>query len=230
MLENSMILLKEKKILFVDDDSIIRNHMKKLLSLLFKKVIMASHGEEGLIHYEDEKPDIIFTDVQMPRMDGITMATKIRSVDLTTPIIFYSAHNEQKYILKAVNLMVEGYLLKPASIEEMVNIFAQSLRRNIKQMGFLTDLGNNFVYNHITRELFHDAQMISLSPKEESLLKLLIIKHPQTLTKEYVSTEVWPMETVGISAIKNVISRLRNKIGEEKIVAVKGIGWRLNLT
>lgn len=227
MIESSVLLLREKSILFIDDDDIIRDNMRQTLKVLFKHVFVAADGKEAMVIYEDERPDIIFTDIQMPVMDGMTFANKVRTIDLITPIIFYTAYNESEYLLKAINLMTGGYLIKPSSLDEMIVVFSRSLRKTMRSSEFVTDLKGGIAYNQVTRELYKNGEQIALSTKEEALLKLFIVQYPKTLSKDFISQELWPLESVGITALKNIIGRLRTKIGEEKIVSVRGIGWKL---
>jgi DNA-binding response OmpR family regulator len=229
-MENIIFVLKEKSILFVDDDDGILNKTSAILAIMFKSVYTAKNGKEAFEAYEDMKPDFILSDLRMPIMNGLELAAKIRQTNKQIPIILFSAYSEQKDLLKAINLQISGYIVKPSNLNEMVEIFGKCINTTALQQPKLIDFGNNIIYNQATRELYQDGKIITLGNKEEPLLRMLIESHPSVVTKESISETIWPLESIGRGYIKNVIVRLRSKIGNDNIVSVQGIGWRLKLS
>lgn len=110
--------LKNQRVLFVEDEELAREKLGKLLSKLFKEVILASNGLEGLEKYEkskitNEKIDLIISDINMPIMNGLEMLEKIREIDSFIPLIFTTARSETDNLLKAIDLNVSNYIMKP---------------------------------------------------------------------------------------------------------------------
>lgn len=110
--------LKNQRVLFVEDEELAREKLAKLLSKLFKEVVLASNGLEGLNKFEkskltDEKIDLIISDINMPIMNGLDMLEKIREIDYFVPAIFTTARSESENILKAIDLNVSNYIIKP---------------------------------------------------------------------------------------------------------------------
>jgi len=112
--------LKEITLLYVEDSRAIREILGKRLEKKVKKIIVAVDGEDGLEKYKEYKPDIILTDVTMPKMSGIEMSREIKEIDKDMPIIILSAHNDASYLLEAIELGISGYLLKPVDRDKMI--------------------------------------------------------------------------------------------------------------
>ena len=110
--------LKTQTVLFVEDDDLARDVLAKILTKLFKRVITATNGLEGLDSFNkqkdiDEAIDLIISDINMPIMNGLEMLENIRKVDSDVPTIFVTARNESSNILKAIDLNVSNYIIKP---------------------------------------------------------------------------------------------------------------------
>lgn len=108
-------------VLYVEDQIDIQKEFAEILSLYVDEIHVASNGEEGVQSYQKTHPDIIITDIQMPKMTGLEMIEAIRETDQETPIIVTSAYNDSKYLLDAINMGVEHYLLKPVMIDKLEN-------------------------------------------------------------------------------------------------------------
>jgi len=106
-------------VLYVEDQIDIREELVDILSLYVDKTYIASNGEEGLQAYHSHLPDIVITDIQMPKMTGLQMIEKIREHDEETPVIVTSAFDEPEYLLEAINMGVEHYLIKPVAITKL---------------------------------------------------------------------------------------------------------------
>lgn len=107
-------------VLYVEDDEEIANVMGNILTLFCKTLYRASNGEEGYECYLTCKPDIIITDISMPKMNGIEMVKKIREQDKQIPIMINSAFSDQNYLLDSIYLGVSRYTVKPIRQEEFL--------------------------------------------------------------------------------------------------------------
>jgi len=223
-----LLLLKDKSVLLAEDDKITRKQMTEVLEMLFGKVFTAEDGEEAYRIYEEESPHIIISDIKMPKKDGLKLLKQIRQTDYDTPILLLTSYTEQNLLLGAANLSVDGYLVKPVELSSIINALSRAMKRSHREMG-LVELGENFFYNVATRELYHNGTLITLGTKEQELLSLLLSNRQKTVTKEEIIRELWPLDPVCDSAIKNLILRIRKKVGTDLIVSVRGIGYRLNI-
>jgi len=220
--------LKKLTILFVEDDEQIAEKTLETLDFLFKNVDYAKNGIEALDIYKTNRPDIILTDIKMPLMDGIELAKTIRKDDYNTPIVFLTSFSEQRFLMDAINISSDGYLVKPINLDQMINSLCNVTRRDKyfkQEIKFL----NGAYYKLPTKELFIEDKNIPLGTKEQSLMKLFISNKDRTISKEEISYNLYPLDNVTNSGIRNLVNRLKNKIGKDSILNVSGSGWRLNL-
>ncbi len=225
---NDVLYLKEKTILFAEDDFIARTEVTSILQMLFKEVYIASDGLEAFRIYEDEAPNIVLTDIKMPKKDGLSLIRSIRSHDYKTPVILMTSFAEQEILLDAANLSIDGYLVKPVELEKLTFALCKAAQR-VHKSESLIFLGEKTFYNSAKKELYNNGNIVVLGVKEQELFTLLLRNSHRTVTKEEISQELWPLDIVCDSAIKNIILRLRKKLTLDIIVSVRGIGYRLDI-
>lgn len=136
MLEEFLERGKTLKVLYVEDSEIVRESTCDILDHYFSEVDTAINGEEGLQKYKQFYEehhrfyDIVITDINMPKMDGIEMIKLIRKMDPEVHIIVMSAHNESDYLLKLINLGISNFVLKPIE----VTLFQAMIYRTIESV------------------------------------------------------------------------------------------------
>ena len=130
-IENTKANCQGLSVLLVDDEKAAREQVHSILTLLFNVVYSAEDGLDALEVYKEKKPDIIITDITMPRMDGFGLIKEVRLLKHNQKIIVMSAHTEADTIVKAIKSSVDGYILKPieaAQMFEALDKAANSLR------------------------------------------------------------------------------------------------------
>jgi len=110
---------KEINILYVEDEEDVREQTKMIFSMLFKNADTAFDGLDAWEKYQNAHYDIIFTDISMPRMDGLELSRLIKEENPMQKIVIVSAYNASDYLLKAIELGVDGFLLKPIAMDKM---------------------------------------------------------------------------------------------------------------
>ncbi len=118
---------KNLKLLYVEDDELARESTLSTLSIFFTNISVAVNGEEGLNHCKKEKFDIIITDINMPKMNGIDMIFKIREFDKDVTIIVLSAYDDSEYFYQTIKAGVEGYLLKPIDLTQFIDLIEKTV-------------------------------------------------------------------------------------------------------
>ena len=114
-------ILKQVKVLYVEDDVNIREALSRGLKRRVGELEVAVDGIDGFDKYNTFKPDIIVTDIKMPNMSGLEMSKRIREFDAFTPIIITSAHGESETLIEAIEIGVNGYVLKPIDKDKLFN-------------------------------------------------------------------------------------------------------------
>jgi len=222
-----LLQLKKLSLLYVEDDEILRKNYVSTLSLIFEEVIEANNYKNALELYDSNSPDILLVDINLGNLSGIDLVKKIREIDLETPIVFLTAHSDNKYLLEAANLQIDGYIVKPLDLDKLQNAMKNCIKKINSQN--IVDIDDEFTYNIINQELLQNGVEIKLGKKVNQLLKLFIQNQNITITKEMIEDELWSDKTVTDSSIKNLIGNIRKIIGKDKIVNVLGVGWKLNI-
>lgn len=147
---------KVRSILYVEDEKVIQEELSEVLELFCETLYTVDDGMQGLKYYGAYNPDIIITDIQMPVMDGIEMSKKIKEMNPDVPIIFTTAFSDVNYFQEAIELQVEGYILKPISLEFLEK----------KILSIIDNL-------ELKKELFEKEQMLLESSKLASMGEML---------------------------------------------------------
>ncbi len=114
-------VLKSVKLLYVEDDKETREELAMILEPWVGELHVACDGEEGLKLFEDKRPDIVVTDIQMPRVSGLAMSSEIRRLAPEQPIIVVSAYNDVEYLFRAIELGIDNYITKPLSVDRLLD-------------------------------------------------------------------------------------------------------------
>ncbi len=115
------------KVLLVDDEEAARNQIRSILTLFFNSVLVAKDGMEALEIYKEKKPDLIITDITMPRMNGLELVAAVRAIYENQKIIVISAHTETDIIIRAIKSGLDGYILKPIEAKQMLEVLEKTV-------------------------------------------------------------------------------------------------------
>lgn len=118
---------KYVRVLFVEDDEEMRDAVGEYLQKIFRHVTTAKDGQEGLKLFQEQRFDIVLTDIQMPYMNGLEMAKEIKTINPNQEIIIISAHSEKAYFLDAIRIGINGFIPKPVDSIQMNQILYKSI-------------------------------------------------------------------------------------------------------
>ncbi|WP_054693078.1 response regulator [Syntrophomonas palmitatica] len=118
---------KDLKVLYVEDDNELRHNTCRLLSSFFTSIETAENGVHGLEKYYHGQYDLVITDINMPTMNGVKMAERIKTENPKQVIIVISAHDEARYLLELINLGVDYFVLKPLDLNQFMTALDKAI-------------------------------------------------------------------------------------------------------
>ena len=214
-------------LLYVEDDKIIRQNAVEYLNNYCKEVFQAKDGQEALAIYKAKKPDIIITDIEMPRLNGLEMAKEIRKKDKRTPIIIVTAFTDNKYLLQAVELQLIKYITKPISSKKLKEALTLVLEH--LEVDSILAINKKSSYDSLNKTLIIDEKFIKLNNKELQLLDLLAKNHHRMVSYEEIENIIWYDNVMSKDALRALVRTLRMKLQGEYIENISGFGYKLKV-
>ncbi|GAB4575747.1 MAG: response regulator transcription factor [Anaerolineae bacterium] len=222
-----------EKILVIDDEETTVQLIAILLERRGYEVLKAYRAEDGLRMAYRSHPDLVLLDIMMPEMDGWDVCRRLRELS-DVPIIFLTARNEIRDVVKGLEMGADDYIVKPYDNDELVARVRAHLRRSPSSRvaeEVVLD-GGEFRVNFLTREVRVRGKAVHLTPKEFNLLGVLVRHAGRVLTRNELVSEAWGEEYAdAIDSLKLYIHYLRHKIEEDPqrpryILTSRGVGYR----
>ena len=224
-------LIEDISILIVEDEAELREYLVEYLEIFFKKVFEAECGESGYKLYLEKRPDIILSDINMPNLDGLSMIKKIRENNQETNVIIMSAHSEREKLLKAIELGLVTYLIKPINSQKLKDVLLDVVKkiRDTQKRIYLSD---TIFWDIGSSTLWDCSSQIQLKEKESLLFKLLCSKTNRAFTSkdifDYLYSEQKDKKFSEYS-ITSFIKRVRAKLPLNLIKNEYGSGYKVVL-
>ena len=223
--------MKGKKILLIDDEQDILEILSYNLEKEGYQVFTANNGNEGIVKAKEIIPDLILLDVMMPEKDGIETYQEMRQIKelQKTLIVFLSARSEEFSQLAGFDAGANDYIvkiIKPKVLISKVNALLQ-LTTQVAEQSKLIELGD-LVIDKDNFKVTKNGEHFLLPKKEFDLLYLLASNSQKVFKREEILDKVWGNDViVGERTIDVHIRRLREKLGDNSIQTLKGIGYKL---
>jgi two-component system, OmpR family, response regulator VanR len=229
---------KNIRILIVEDDIQTLEKLHNILKKVYAEIVTAENGSEALIkfkeYYSDEKYfDLIISDLNMPKINGLELLELIRTIDEFVPFIFLTAHLEVNTLLKVVKLDIHDYLKKPINIDELITSINKTTKKKLKDVSnkeVNIFLSNNFYWNTKNRSLHINDSLIKLTRKELELLDILFKNINISVSTELIIYKLWEECVdfdIAVINLKNLLSRLRKKVPQLDIKNTYGLGYQI---
>jgi two-component system alkaline phosphatase synthesis response regulator PhoP len=221
------------KILLVDDEEDILALLKYNLEKEGFTVDTALNGKEGITKAKEMQPDLVVLDVMMPVMDGMEACVEMREIPSLKDIfiVFLTARGEDYSQIAGYDSGADDYITKPIKPRVLVSKIKALLRRKGSIDENVTDEHSDII--SIDKEKYLvtcRGENLTLPKKEFELLSLLLSTPGKVFTRETILSSVWGQEiVVGDRTIDVHIRKLREKIGDDLIKTVKGVGYKMDL-
>ncbi len=234
-LKKIISITKNIKVLYIEDNQDVRIQTLKMLKIFFDDITIANNGEEGLKYFNSNNKhdstsfDLIITDIEMPVIDGISMIYSIREHNKTIPIIIFSAHNNTDYFLKTISAGIDGYILKPYSIEQISNSLMNVIEKNrlTPSTKHIVHLENDFIWNTEESLLYKNNEAMKLTKNEIKLFTLFINSKGSLKTYDEIETFIFTDFSSNNKRVRNLVSRLKTKLDCELFESIYSHGYKL---
>ncbi len=216
------------RILIVEDEEHLSRFIDKGLRKAGYETVIAADGMAALEHATGGGVDLVVLDVGLPRMDGFTVLKLIRGMDVDVPIIMCTARDSAEDKVAGLEGGADDYLAKPYTFAELLARVRLRLRDRTPAVAETTRLERDgLVLDIVSREVTVDDDPVTLSAREFTLLRAFV-EHPgQVLSRDQLIERVWDGAETSSNVVDVYIGYVRGKIGAERILTVRGLGYRL---
>jgi DNA-binding response OmpR family regulator len=228
---------KRAKILFVEDDMSLGMVTKDSLELRGYEVVHCENGEVGWNRFNKEEFDACILDVMLPRVDGFTLAERIRNKNQSVPIIFLTAKSMQEDKIAGLKLGADDYLTKPFSIEELslkIEVFLKRTKPIIQSPNSPKKYKiGQYDFDFDNLELSINGQVKQLTLREAEVLQLFCQNLNVVLKREEILKKIWGQDDYFMGRSMDVfITRLRKYLKEDahiKLENIPSVGFKMSV-
>lgn len=224
-------LLKNLNVLYVEDDFSTQEIITQILKVYFAKIHTAQNGFDAYEIYKNEQIDMIITDLEMPKMDGISFISEIRKIDFHLPIIVFTAYTDKEHLLPCANYNIQGYIEKPITYEKLKDVFKNILTYIETEKITTIILSEDIIYDIDNCKIIKNGMDIHLSKKEKLFLDLLIANKSKLVTYEQIEYILWEKEGESMSnmALRTLVKGLRQKLDKSMIENISRMGYVIRI-
>jgi DNA-binding response OmpR family regulator len=219
--------LKNMTILYAEDEVGIRENIADSLRYYAKDIYEANDGKEAFEIYKEKNPDIILSDIHMPNVNGIEFIKKIREENRQIPVVMITAHTDKEYLLEAVELHMEKYIIKPIDMDDLFETLDKCVQVLDSNKKISLSVDKNYVYDYDSKELKYVDNTIVLNKKELIFLEVLISNQNRIVSYEELQEKVWADDVMTDSALRSLVRNLRKKLPSDLIFNLSGVGYKL---
>ncbi len=218
-----------RKILLLEDDELFSSTLEDFLSEYDFEVDAAGDGEEALELSFQNRYDLYLFDINVPKIDGISLLQSLREQNDSIPTIFLTSYKDDDTLKRCFKSGCDDFLKKPVNVEELLLRIDAVLKRvgGVRRRFYI---GEEIYYDFEKRQVFEGNKQIALSLKIILLLELFIEKNKKVVKTNEIIQKLWSSsEEYSEGSIRLYISRIREIVGKEKIKNLKKIGYEISL-
>ena len=213
------------KILLLEDDPIIAEQIRDYFELFNHRVDCFDNGERLLETANPTYYDVMLLDINTPGLNGLEVLKTFRELSVETPAIFITAMSDLEHLKAAYRTGCNDYVRKPFDIEEL----ELRIEHLVKGSGTRRiPVSEHYSFDMKNETLYHGDREVPLSPRERRLLYLLLKHRGHTVSKETIKSYLWEDQEVCDNTLRTTLKKLRNKLEENFIENLRGIGYRIH--
>lgn len=215
-----------RKVMLVEDDPKSVQALEPFLAKYCSETLLAQDGEQAWLLYLRTKPDLLITDIQLPKLDGIELIKRIRKQDQKIPIFIVTYYSYQGYLMEAVRLKLEDYILKPLTSTKLHDL-AEHLKQRLEESNNCYFIDEQTAYYFHSKKVLHLTDTIDLTHLEIEFLEFVIHHRGEVVTYEELDWRLYQGVGGSKNALKIIASHLRKKIPTIKLEAIPSVGYQL---
>lgn len=230
-----MEINSKPRLMYVEDDDVLSFITKDSLEEKGFEIYHYPNGEAAFNAFKNQGFDLCIIDIMLPKMDGYTLAQKIREIDYEIPIIFLTAKSLKEDKIKGLTLGADDYLTKPFSMEELIlklQIFLKRKKVVKTDSEQIYNIGK-YIFNHTYLTLIIGDVQKRLTQKEADLLLFLFENKSKLIKRSEVLNKIWRQDDYFAGRSMDVfISRLRKYLSEDENIEIEnihGVGFKFNI-
>ena len=223
---DNLAILKNKNFLYVEDDQVIRDSITHVLKMFCDNITTASDGGEA-ISLIDNFYDVIILDLNLPIYNGFEIAKAFRQKHKDSLIFMLSSYQDIQNLRTAMKVGAIDFLAKPIGFEELKTVLEDCANRVSQNSQII--FGDYLIYDMKLKTVFKDNNEIKLTKNEITFLELVLNNKNQLISYDRITEELSTSKNTDINlpSIKNMILRLRKKLGVNLVESVFGVGYRV---
>jgi len=224
---------KSMDILFAEDYEPLYDTLLHIFTALFRSVDAARDGKEALELYKkkidnNENYSIIFSDIEMPELNGLELVSEIKKINKDDNIVIFSAHQDSKYLLELINLNVRRFILKPVPLNELLDEITYIVDELQIDSSNSISLTSGVIFNKEENVLYVNNKPISFTKSEQYVIELFMHKLNQAVSNDdIVNTLYENMIDISVDNVRKLMYKLRQKLPKEFIQSIHGVGYRV---
>ncbi len=227
MLPGGPTLSAVNTVLLAEDDTGIAQPLSRALQREGHRVVVVGDGPSALARAGDGEVDLLVLDLGLPEMDGLDVCRRLRRIRPDLPVLMLTARTDEVDFVVGLDAGADDYVAKPFRLAELLARVRALLRRSapdaLEAGGVVMDLA--------ARRVLVEGSEVGLANKEFELLRVLLSRSGQVISREEILRDVWHDPELKTSKTLDMhMSWLRRKIGGRRITTIRGVGFRFNAT
>lgn len=221
------------RILIIEDEETLAKNISDILTKEGYLTEIASDGEQGLQKGLNGEFNLMILDILLPKLNGYEVLRELRRQKDKTPVLILTIKNSVENRVEGLDSGADDYLIKPFAIPELLARIRTLLRRNSEDKNSSLEAGDLVLYT-TKREAFINSKSLNLTPKEYSILELLLYNKNRVLSRLAIAEYVWgdnfdlfSMTNFVDVHIKNIRKKIDELSDEKFIKTVRGIGFMI---